>query len=105
MTPRPGNDDKSIEMGGLSMNENPKNLKLGKYQIFSESALKAIGFTFVHDGYLPNRMEGHVSIKPSSLELLREWAATRPKLKEGTGPAHYLSIAVKSTWRGIGRNP
>ena len=78
LTPRPGKDD--LPGGGLSFWDSLDKLSPGKYvKVASEKLnnLKAV---------LDNPKTGHISISPSSLDELVEWASTR-----NTGTVHELT--------------
>lgn len=69
MTPRPGEDD--VPGGGLSFFNSLDKLNPGKYVAIDASKLQKLV------AVLDNNPHGHVSVSPSTLAELQEWAATR----------------------------
>ena len=89
LTPRPGIDDLNLTEGGLSFFNDPSKLNLDpgdKY--IGVDPLKLDGLDVIFD----NNPPGHVSVRPLSLNELKEWASTRK-----TGIVHELSTIVKNS--------
>lgn len=91
LTPRPGVDDLNLENGGLSFFDSIENmvnnlpLKPGdKYVVVDPKKLDGL------DVILDNTPPGHVSVRPPTLDALKEWASTWK-----TGTVHRFTEIIK----------
>jgi hypothetical protein len=78
VTPRPGIDDKSLEKGGLSFWDSIESLRKNmglepEDKIITVDPKQVNGLDIIKDNDPP----GHISIRPSTLPELQEWASTR----------------------------
>ena len=94
LTPRPGIDDLNLETGGLSFFDSLENMSQAmpfkhgdKYVTVDPQKLN--GLDVIFDNVPP----GHVTVRPPTLEALREWAATK-----GTGVAHKFTEIIRNAY-------